>query len=449
MEEGHHTNEAGLELTEDLRAAIEGIIEAKSVGRDIFKQWRAEKPNMPFPPMLPAADGRGSTPITPAGYEALARWIRQQYNSDGDLKRQLVLSEWSSVVTAKFLVVLGDVAAIPGLEAKDLANPGSFEKRLRKQLKSTAALQHIAPRVHFFPASFAAEPLTKRLALGPVTFVPVTEIEDEVRGIFTDDSQLARDACEQAIKNVNEWVNRTTAFICVHTSELGEARADQLARAAARLALVSVLLPIGPPAIAHAHLLDEPWQPIMKKGMTFRTDSVTFPGWSFDSTRLREGDAIAHDGSGDYAAYCVALGRMLDSYVVDGEASSAPWRCPKLGDRWLSAVHWFHRGMTTKLDFEAVTYFGICLDTLANGGKANGIIEVATSVLNLKADDFYFDKQPRVTVKKIVKEIYERGRSQVSHGTQEALRRDYSASRMRAQLFVHNALSAYGNPPGK
>ncbi|HET6725633.1 MAG TPA: hypothetical protein VFH85_06480 [Gammaproteobacteria bacterium] len=221
-------------------------------------------------------------------------------------------------------------------------------------------------------------------------------------------------------------------------------RADQLAHAAARLALVSVLLPLGLPAIAHAHLLDEPWRPMMKKGMAFRTDAITFPGWSFDATRLKEGDAIAHDGAGNFAAYCVALGRMLESYVGDSEAPNGRWRCPKLGDRWLSAVHWFHRAMTTTFDFESLVYSGICLDTLANGGKASGIIDMATSVLNREADDPYFDKVPAKSVKQVVKEIYERGRSQISHGTREALRRDYSAERMRAQLFVHDVLSTYG-----
>ncbi|HET6725634.1 MAG TPA: hypothetical protein VFH85_06485 [Gammaproteobacteria bacterium] len=77
MAENDLADEHGLELNEDLAAAIEGIVEAKSLGRDVFKQWRDKKPDMPFPPMLPAADGRGSTPITLAGYEALMRWIRQ------------------------------------------------------------------------------------------------------------------------------------------------------------------------------------------------------------------------------------------------------------------------------------------------------------------------------------------------------------------------------------
>lgn len=436
-----------LDLNDRLEQALTGLTGAMKGGNKWIQQWRNKNPQLPIPVTIPAADRRGSVPITPKGYEGLNAWIRILFDSDTRLKRILTFEEWRAFVISNILRFIK--AASDHFENIDERkqleqNPKLFERHLRKQLKTAAINLHCATMVHFFPVVYAREPLTKTLKLGPVTFVPPHRIETETKRLYRSRSKMALRARDAAIKNMSAWKERVTCFIRVEVSGLGNDRSNQLARAVARLSLTAILMPLGSQAIRDASLLDEASKPQSRRGMSFRTDKITLPGFSMEWPKLIRGNVIVRNGGAKYSNYKKSLANMLFLYVNTDSSSIRYWKCKKLSDLWLSALHWFQRGMTAELDFEAIVYLGTTLDVLAGGGKNAGIRNVVTTIYGAKASDVLFDGQQAVTIKKFVDQLYDEGRSRLSHGTREGLRDDFTLLRNRAQSVVCSVLYGYG-----
>jgi hypothetical protein len=436
-----------IDLDDRLHQALTGLSIAKKGGNKWVQQWRNRNPQHPIPAMIPTADRRGSVPITPKGYDGLNAWIRMLFDSDAKLKRILTFDEWRSFVISsilRFVQATSDHFENTNERVRLKQAPGLFERHLRKQLKTAAINLHGATIVHFFPAVFAGEPLTKSLKLGPVTFVPPHRIGTEINRLYRSRSKLALRARDEAVKNMSEWTGRVTCFIRVEVSGLGGDRSKQWARAAARLSLTAILLPLGSQAVKDASLLDEAGKLRARRGMSFRTDKITLPGFSMEWPKLRRGNVIVRNGGAKYSQYKKALANMLSLYVNTDSSSSGPWKCKRLSDLWLSAMHWFQRGMTAELDFEAIVYFGTTLDVLAGGGKNAGILNVVTTIYGAQPGDVLFQGQHAVTIKQFVDQLYDDGRSRLSHGTREGLRGDFTLLRNRAQSCVCSVIHGYG-----
>jgi len=114
---------------------------------------------------------------------------------------------------------------------------------------------------------------------------------------------------------------------------------------------------------------------------------------------------------------------------------------PALKQRWCDALYWFGEARRDVTEFTALVRYGMCLDVLAKGRAANGITKMLADLLASQPNDKLLSDG--TSIKKVIKKIYEEGRSQLGHGGRPALLEDLPIARETADQVVQLALSNY------
>jgi hypothetical protein len=107
-----------------------------------------------------------------------------------------------------------------------------------------------------------------------------------------------------------------------------------------------------------------------------------------------------------------ALARILTA-LVDPSASPHP----NLARRWSTALDWMAEGNRESNSAVALAKIATSLDVLSCGGKFSGILEMLVHLTNVSPSTVVVKGPPPSTLKTIVKNIYDSGRSQILHGT--------------------------------
>jgi hypothetical protein len=100
---------------------------------------------------------------------------------------------------------------------------------------------------------------------------------------------------------------------------------------------------------------------------------------------------------------------------------------PALKRRWCDALYWFGDARRDASDFSALVRYGICLDVLAKGRKANGIMGLVADLQGgVPGDKLLSDG---TSIQSVITTIYNDGRSQLGHGGRPALLEDLPIDR--------------------
>jgi len=91
--------------------------------------------------------------------------------------------------------------------------------------------------------------------------------------------------------------------------------------------------------------------------------------------------------------------------------------CPELCKRWATALDWFAEGCREQNSAIAIAKIGTSLDVLACGGKFKGILDMISHLLKCDKAEIIVKGDLNWPLSKLIKEIYDNGRSQVLHGT--------------------------------
>lgn len=126
---------------------------------------------------------------------------------------------------------------------------------------------------------------------------------------------------------------------------------------------------------------------------------------------------------------------------------------PQLASRWATALDWYAEGQRERGDAIALAKFGTSLDVLASGGKFAGILNLLTNLLDLPENAAFTRGTKESTLRAVVKDIYDSGRSQILHGNRhdrmEAFESDRNAAAFLARLALIEAalrLQGYTGP---
>jgi hypothetical protein len=109
--------------------------------------------------------------------------------------------------------------------------------------------------------------------------------------------------------------------------------------------------------------------------------------------------------------------------------------------RWCDALYWFGEARRSSADFSALVLYGISIDVPSKGRGANGISDMLAGLFAIGVDDKLMKDGD--TVRQIVSDIYEKGRSQFGHGGRSALIEDLPVSRATADSVAARALDLY------
>lgn len=130
-----------------------------------------------------------------------------------------------------------------------------------------------------------------------------------------------------------------------------------------------------------------------------------------------------------------ALASILESLVNPTTHSY-----PKLANRWATALDWFAEAHRESSDAIAVAKFGTSLDVLAAGGKFAGILDLVTNLTGVEHDVEVVKEPSPLTLKKLVQEIYDDGRSKILHGTHYDRLVPFDIERNRAAFLARISL---------
>lgn len=113
---------------------------------------------------------------------------------------------------------------------------------------------------------------------------------------------------------------------------------------------------------------------------------------------------------------------------------------PQLASRWATALDWYAEGQRERGDAIALTKFGTSLDVLSCGGRFAGILNLLTNLLNTPENTPFIRGTKDSTLRKVVKDIYDRGRSQILHGNRHDRMEAYESDRNAAAYLARLAL---------
>ncbi|HXS18062.1 MAG TPA: hypothetical protein VN764_12785, partial [Polyangiaceae bacterium] len=109
---------------------------------------------------------------------------------------------------------------------------------------------------------------------------------------------------------------------------------------------------------------------------------------------------------------------------------------PQLAQRWLTALDWFADGNREQADSIALVKLGTSLDVLANGGRHQGILRMASHILRMEPSALVVEGEQLLTLDQLVAVIYNDGRSQILHGNHYDRLKSFATQREQARQLA-------------
>lgn len=164
-----------------------------------------------------------------------------------------------------------------------------------------------------------------------------------------------------------------------------------------------------------------------------------FLGWSGSREvfGLRSGAEAIDEFVARQQSFLDLVGEAIN--VVVDDLHGAP--NGSLKRRWLEALYWFGEARRSSDDFVALVKIGITLDILSGGGRAGGIVALCCNLWGCEKDHpITADGR---SIKKLVDQIYNEGRSRIAHGGRLGLLEEIPLVRNDADRFTAIVLINY------
>lgn len=311
---------------------------------------------------------------------------------------------------------------------------------------------------HYFPAWTLGMERTSPFSLGPVTFLNRSDWIDSVdfpqqgkdrylnqaeanhrwKDILKDALQKPddRSPIEGLANTVYGAIVRCPALVKVSVRGYELEFSRKLARLVGKTALDAISLGFGAPeCFLQQALQDERLPPVGSDRLVQTNGFLWLPGSSLGKRILSQPHKRVMQALGDMASILPAFAAILEGLL---EPSNHPH--PKLANRWATALDWFGEGNRESSDAIALAKLGTCLDVLCCGGKNDGIREMVIHLTGMSGDMQVVQGNHPRTLKQLVKDIYDHGRSQILHGTHYDRLESFAAERQYAAYLARIVL---------
>lgn len=111
---------------------------------------------------------------------------------------------------------------------------------------------------------------------------------------------------------------------------------------------------------------------------------------------------------------------------------------PKLMNCFSHALIWFHEACREPVPVIAIAKFMSCLDSLACGRKASGIMTLVSARMGVKSDTPI--REGGQSFKVVIENLYQQGRSRLLHGNSDKLGHDWENQRGLAEMLARLCL---------
>lgn len=312
---------------------------------------------------------------------------------------------------------------------------------------------------HYFPAWTLGMERAAPYPLGPVLFLNRADWIDAVdfpqwgkdnflnqpeanhrwKEILKDALQKPNDgsSIEGLANSVYSAVAKCPALIKVTVRGYEQKFSRKLARLVGKTALDAISLGFGAPeCFLQQALQDERLPPMDSDSLVETNGFLLLPGNSLSKRIPSLPPQRVKQALTDMEQ------NLLPSFaaILDGLIDPSKHLHPKLAERWATALDWFGEGHRESSDAIALTKLGTCLDVLCCGGKNNGIRDMVVHLTGVSGDTQVIKEPCPRTLKQLVKDIYDHGRSQILHGTHYDRLESFAAERHQAAHLARIAL---------
>lgn len=399
-----------------------------------------------IPPSIPVENGR-LVFTTDEGLNAICALGEHWRTEDKDRRVRIGPERMPQLAVNEFGRMLQD-------NGGRLWEPDAYRETVRtfKQRLDAALAAAARDATHYFPCHVVQSPQAASFAVGPVRFMRRREWLDQVAATAGRDlgwldavsdhwengsavpsssghDGLTAGTIIDAIRT--QWI----ASVSVKGNELG--RSAERATYAVRLAIDALSLP----------LRRDLGLDLRGPGDELRVTKITrfsqFPGLDLNiGGTLDMPDLFSHPPQAE--EFLTGTSELRDDAGWAIESVIVLERDTELADlrrRWCDALYWFGDARRDRTGFAALVRYGMALDVLAKGSKANGITEMVCGLFDRTETSPIMSDG--MTLKAAVEAIYNEGRSQFGHGGRPALLEDLPFPREGADHLVRLALDAY------
>lgn len=335
-------------------------------------------------------------------------------------------------------------------------------RRLNEEIK-TRLSQLPTTFTHYFPGWTLGMEGERPFILGPVTFLTTSQWIDlvdfspetirhflnkpDVNARWKDSLKivLANNSASAPIRlkpelslaqTVSRAIGDCPSLLKVEISGYEFQLSRKVAEIVCKSALDSVSLLFGgkdyfyQQALAHEHL-----PPMSSSSIAEMDGQLLLPGFSWGS-RLK---TVSYPSVRDYLSQnTIALDAL--SHIMRALVAPTTVLHPNLAKRWSTALDWYAEGQRERNDAVALAKMATSLDVLSCGGKFGGIVALLANLLNTTEDTVVVKGRASLTLKQVVKVIYDKGRSQILHGTEFDRIKAFETPRHYAAILARLAL---------
>lgn len=376
-----------------------------------------------------------------SGYE-------RQFTREARLALQALASAWTKEVPKLAIrVAHAELISLLRQAVADLHAEGVLDDDGAANLKRLdEAVKHILENIrtdftHSFPAWTLGMEFEGPFIVGPVTvmtrdqWLDAVDFSDYAKGNYLGGDPRNhewKDTLLQALSRPTEVVQEGEAplpglaalmygplrsapsLLRLSLSGYEKSLSKKAARQVCKTALDGLSLMLGGKDLFHKQTLaDDRMPPIDHHTLIESNGFLCLPGFGLNK-RFRGIDVkVIKDelGKDDMQQMLDALAHILNSLV-----SPALHRHPQLAMRWAMALDWLAEGEREAGEAIALAKIGTSLDVLTEGGKFGGILDLLTHLTNWKEDDTFKIGPNSRTLRWLVKELYDNGRSRILHG---------------------------------
>jgi hypothetical protein len=430
--------------TEELVSLVEDLDARNSVDFD----WKTV---FELPGFVTAYDGQLRY-FTKNAEDKLINLCKSMHSNRKD-KLEIEIKEFTSVVRQ----VIADMHAAGEFGAQ--GQTIDIQKRRMKEMVEERIALASKELTHYFPAWTAGLERDEPLNIGPVQILTRSHWIDSVdfpeaakqTAFNTPEANFRwREFLRESLKNaehssqlegfakyIYDAVKDCPSLLRVTIRGYERNFSRKLAKIACKSALDAISLCLSGDArfFQIQAQREERLPPFVSHTLTASDGYLWLPGFSF-SDRIND---LSEEQLGRARLNLNVLLPALSS-ILTGLVSPSSHSHPLLANRWLTALDWFGEGNRESNDAIAVAKLSTCLDVLSCGGKSSGIAKTVSNLLRISEDTVITSQPSSMTLRTVVGNIYENGRSQILHGNHVNRLKSFEIERQLAANLARAAL---------
>lgn len=344
--------------------------------------------------------------------------------------------------------------ALSGSLIDDAENGDDPLARLRNLVEERIANNH-QEFTHYFPAwTLGIEPF----ALGPVEFmsragwIDSVDFHQRAKDHYLNQREANyrwREILKEAFEHPNgntvldglagpiySAIEKCPALIKVTIHGYEQEFSRKLARLVCKTALDAISLGVGPrECFLQQAIQDERLPPVGTHSLVETDGFLWLPGTHLGHRIPGIPPQRMQQALNDMAEILQVFAAILEQLIHPSIDQH-----PKLANRWATALDWYGEGCRESSDAIAVAKLGTCLDVLSCGGRKGGILKMMVHLTGISESTQVVGGMKPRTLKQLVEDIYEHGRSQILHGNHYDRLKSFAIERQHATYLGRIAL---------